>query len=130
MNSQDQNGWTCSKLILVLALLAVLAGVGILLGQGLSITRVSIDPQRRITLHHPADTNAYYILFRGETVTDISRPIDVALGEHRDPQTAEGLLKDLLPLSNQAFYRIRRVPLDQPLDLDGDGIDDVYELRH
>ena len=27
------------------------------------------------------------------------------------------------------FYRVVRVPLDRPLDTDGDGIDDVYELR-
>ena len=28
------------------------------------------------------------------------------------------------------FYRIRAVPFAQPLDLDGDGIDDGYELSH
>src|SRR5262249_27882301 len=32
--------------------------------------------------------------------------------------------------ANAAFYRIRRVPTLAPLDLDQDGIDDVYELRH
>jgi hypothetical protein len=29
-----------------------------------------------------------------------------------------------------AFYRVQQVPIAQPLDSDGDGIDDVYELRH
>jgi hypothetical protein len=28
-----------------------------------------------------------------------------------------------------AYYRLRRVPLDAPLDTDGDGIDDVWELH-
>jgi hypothetical protein len=35
-----------------------------------------------------------------------------------------GLLAD-----TAAFYRVRRVPLSQPLDTDGDGIDDAWELR-
>ena len=29
-----------------------------------------------------------------------------------------------------AFYRVRQIPIAQPLDSYGDGIDDVYELRH
>lgn len=29
-----------------------------------------------------------------------------------------------------AFYRVQQVPLARPLDTDGDGIDDAYELGH
>ena len=31
-------------------------------------------------------------------------------------------------LSQSAFYRVRGVPVATPLDSDGDGLDDVYEL--
>ncbi len=36
---------------------------------------------------------------------------------------------DVFPLQSRQFYRVRSRDVTQPLDSDGDGIDDVYELR-
>ena len=70
--------------------------------------------------------SSYFILYRGTEVANIHQPVDATLGP------LEFQLSDPTPVSAQAtaFYRIRAVPLAQPLDSDADGIDDVYELRH
>jgi alpha-tubulin suppressor-like RCC1 family protein len=69
---------------------------------------------------------SYFILYRGTEVTTIDQPVDATLG----PFVFQ--LSDPTPVSSNAtaFYRVRAVPFGQPLDLDGDGIDDGYELRH
>ncbi len=74
----------------------------------------------------PTNYLSYFILYRGTEVTNILQPVDATLG----PFVFQ--LSDPTPVSSNAsaFYRVRAVPLTQPLDLDGDGIDDVYELRH
>lgn len=72
------------------------------------------------------NSRSYFILHRGTEVTHIDQPVDATLG----PFVFQ--LADPTPVSSHAtaFYRIRAVPFAQPLDLDGDGIDDAYELRH
>ena len=74
----------------------------------------------------PTNYSSYFILYRGTEVTNINQPVDATLG----PFVFQ--LSDPAPISSNAtvFYRIRVVPLAQPLDSDGDGIDDGYELRH
>src|SRR6185503_15077677 len=44
--------------------------------------------------------------------------------------STNGVLADpnAVNLSQNAFYRVQGVPVSQPLDSDGDGLDDVYEL--
>jgi hypothetical protein len=86
---------------------------------------VGADGKFRLSFSH---TNAfsYFILYRGTDVANIHQPIDATLG----PFVFQ--LTDPTPVAanGSAFYRIRAVPLAQPLDLDGDGMDDGYELRH
>jgi hypothetical protein len=41
----------------------------------------------------------------------------------------EGQLEDASPLPSSAFYRVRQTRVSDPFDTDGDGIDDVWELR-
>jgi hypothetical protein len=69
---------------------------------------------------------SYFILYRGTEVTNIHQSVDATLG----PFVFQ--LSDPTPVSSNAtvFYRVRAVPLAHPLDLDGDGIADAYELRH
>ncbi len=99
----------------------------ILWAQDFRIDSYQIDSEGRLWLRHPADTNSYYILYRAETASAPQRPIALALG-HDGP----GYLSDPAPAhtNSTAFYRVRCVPLDAPIDCDLDGIDDVYELRH
>ena len=70
--------------------------------------------------------SSYFILYHGTEANNINQPVDATLG----PFVFR--LTDPTPVaaSPTAFYRIRAVPLAQPLDSDGDGIDDGYELRY
>ncbi|MBI3417215.1 MAG: Ig-like domain-containing protein [Verrucomicrobia bacterium] len=64
------------------------------------------------------------MLYRGDSLAHISTPTALALGNDGINELAESV-----PVQGATgFYRIRRVPRASPLDLDGDGIDDVYEL--
>jgi alpha-tubulin suppressor-like RCC1 family protein len=94
----------------------------------LRITALSIaaDGRAHISFTH-TNYRAYYILSRGAEPTNIQQPVQARLAEF--PPV---LVIDPAPDSSNAsaFYRIGAVPVSQALDLDGDGIDDVYELRH
>lgn len=71
------------------------------------------------------DNKNYYILDQSTDLTDFS-PMDTSFGGGTDawaftvPTAA----------SETMFWRVRRVPVTAALDLDGDGIDDAFELSH
>jgi alpha-tubulin suppressor-like RCC1 family protein len=92
------------------------------------ITERSVGPNGRLQLAFThTNSRAYYVLCRGPTVTNIDQPVEVRLAS-----SLPLVLTDPTPAASNgsAFYRLRAVPLNQPLDLDADGIDDIYELRH
>jgi hypothetical protein len=97
------------------------------LGQGFHIQDLKLDPAGRIHVSYPSDTNSYYILYRGRTATNVALPVSMALGI-----SPQGTLDEPNRINSAAvaFYRVRQVPIAQPLDIDGDGLDDVIELRH
>ncbi len=97
--------------------------------QEFQINEIRLDPQGGVVLLHPSDTNSYYILYRGDAVTEIVFPVDMALGEPAVLANIPGRLADHAPLADTAFYRVLKVSLSQPRDSDGDGFDDVTELR-
>jgi len=71
-----------------------------------------------------ASPTHYYVLFRGDTAQRVGEPVAVEWG-----QTGKLSLLDLGGGGAAArFYRVLEVPVTVPLDLDGDGIDDLYEL--
>ena len=86
---------------------------------------IGADGRFRLSFSH-TNSFSYFILYRGTDLANISQPVDATLG----PFVFQ--LSDPTPVSStpSAFYRVRAVPLAQPLDVDGDGIDDGYELRH
>ncbi|HAB18847.1 MAG TPA: hypothetical protein DCE44_20700, partial [Verrucomicrobiales bacterium] len=77
-----------------------------------------------VFVSHTSNTNSYYLLLRGDRLESIISARDAALGA-----ADSGLLHDSASLATTRFFRVREVPADAPLDSDGDGIDDVYELR-
>lgn len=91
--------------------------------QDLRVTDPQLSADGIVTLSHAASTNAYYILYRGETLGSIAVPRDLQPG-----LLPIGVLTDRPPRPETAFYRVREVPLEQPLDSDGDGLNDAYEL--
>lgn len=72
----------------------------------------------------PSATDAYDVLVRGSTLSDLSHPVAVRLGT-----AGPGELVDPSPPRDSAFYQVIRQSLERPGDLDRDGLDDVYELR-
>ncbi|MCI0539394.1 MAG: hypothetical protein L0Z50_29650 [Verrucomicrobiales bacterium] len=120
-----QQTWThASKLFLALAIL-LFADWSNALGQTAKITDARIGADGRFVLHHAADPNFYYILRKGEQVTAILTAKDIQLGQLGNAQ-----LKDPDLAVNAGFYRVQQAPITTPLDTDGDGIDDVYELKN
>jgi hypothetical protein len=101
------------------------AAIAAVQGQAPRISLTAENSQGNIVVTHTADTNNYYLLLRGPRVTLITTAVDAALGVG-----PSGQLRDTKPPAGGAFYRVEAVPKDTPLDSDGDGIDDVYELEH
>lgn len=87
---------------------------------------LSVNLDDRAVLEFPADPSFYYVLIRGETVADISETKLISLFEDSSGRLVD---PDAVSASATTFYRVSRVPRDTPLDLDDDGIDDVYELQ-
>jgi hypothetical protein len=108
-----------------LALLMLAPGTRLVQAQAPSITAAVRNSNGTITISHTADTNSYYLLLRGSTVTQIAAPVDAALGTG-----SRGQMRDTAPFAAEAFYRVEAVPQSAPLDSDYDGMDDVYELQH
>jgi hypothetical protein len=108
---------------------AILAALGFgviqVQAQNFRVSGIKLEPQNGIRIGFPVDTNAYYILYRGTTVTNISQPVSLVLGT--GPM---GDLADQHSSMMSAFYRVRQVSQATPLDTDQDGIDDVYEIQH
>ncbi|HSU54213.1 MAG TPA: lamin tail domain-containing protein [Candidatus Dormibacteraeota bacterium] len=94
-------------------------------GQSFSITNFNVALSGPRTIGFSADADSYYILYRGQVVTNISEPVKMALGI-----SGSLTLQDSSSQTAAQFYRVARVPLLQPLDSDGDGIDDVFELSY
>ncbi len=94
-------------------------------GQGFRINQIQIGGDNRPRIDYTASSNHYYLLLRSDSITNIVQPVSAALFSGTN-----GLMVDpgLVALSRSAFYTIREVPVSQPLDSDGDRLDDVYEL--
>lgn len=93
--------------------------------QQVVISNFFINQQDVPTVNYFAEEGRYFVLWRGEELTNIHEPVRVAMGSAGD-----AMLQDLQPLSQRtaAFYVLQSIPLDSPLDLDGDGLNDVFEL--
>lgn len=96
-----------------------------MLAQEFRVTQVVLDAGGRPRVTVPGSTNSYYILRRGDEPHEIRLPVNIVLG-------TEGAvsLMDSRRHRDATFLRVQRVPVDSPLDTDGDGIDDHYELLH
>lgn len=92
--------------------------------QALRLTEIHRDGTGSVVVKHQARTGAYYLLQRGTSLRDISLPVAAQLGT-----AGVATLRDNTALAATGFYRLLEIPLTQPRDTDGDGIDDVYELE-
>jgi hypothetical protein len=93
--------------------------------QNFQVTSDSINAQGKFTVGFASDINSYFILNRGPQVLTITSPVAMVLG-----QAGGGQLTDTVAAVGASFFTVQKVPLTQPHDSDGDGIDDVFELQH
>lgn len=92
--------------------------------QELLLTEVGLDEENRPIVRFTPDPGHYYILYRGDDVNQVVVPMDVVMGDRADA------VRDPEPATFEArFYRVQQVSILAPLDLDEDGMDDVYELE-
>jgi alpha-tubulin suppressor-like RCC1 family protein len=96
-----------------------------------SITGFELGAGQTVRIRTPVAAGSYFILLRGGDLTTVNEP--AALG--MNPLTSHPEEVELvdgpsaLPIAAR-FYRVEQVPLDTPRDTDGDGMDDVFELRY
>ncbi|PYK02914.1 MAG: hypothetical protein DME23_00705 [Verrucomicrobia bacterium] len=95
--------------------------------QDFRVTEIAINAQGQLTVSHPSVSSAYYLFYRGDGVTNINQVVELKLGQDGTGQLTDPTRADSSP---QAYYRVLQVPRDQSLDVDGDGLPDVYELLH
>ncbi len=89
------------------------------------ITNFTVAVTGTRTVQFAANVNSYYILYSGSVVTNVNQPIAIALGSPGELQ-----FQDAAPQLDAQFYRVAEIPQSQPLDSDGDGIDDLFELSY
>jgi hypothetical protein len=83
--------------------------------------------QPPVVLTYLSKTNFYYRLYQGTDANTDLPPLAMKLGIDGDDTMTDP--NPVLPEPTEDDYTLENQPIDQPLDFDGDGIDDVYELR-
>lgn len=93
--------------------------------ESLHISDIHATPGRPVEIIYRSSPDFYYILLKGSTVHNVNTSACISL-----PSDNPSKLIDPVPPHTTAFYRIMEIPLNDSLDTDGDGIDDVFELQH
>src|SRR5688572_8674742 len=121
MELKEEKSWSVIFLRLTISLM-LFAGATVW-AQELRVTEALLNTQGRFTVFYASDASAYYVLYAGDRVTELTRVVALTLGAN-----GEGQLIDPLSIGGnaQAFYRVRQVPRSASLDLDGDRLPDVF----
>jgi hypothetical protein len=90
------------------------------------ITSLTIGPDNRPRIEYGAVSNQYYLLLRGTSLTNLTQPVSAKLFAAPNDVLSDS---NTVAFTGSVFYRVRAVPVGDPLDSDGDGLDDVYELQ-
>jgi hypothetical protein len=93
--------------------------------QSFSLTNFTLASGGARSVQFAGNSNYYYILYSGTALTNINQPTALTFGSNGLVQ-----LQDVSPQVAAQFYRVLQVPISKPLDVDGDGISDVYELSY
>jgi hypothetical protein len=94
--------------------------------QTFRVTDFFVDPQDRAHVRYESDPNFYDALHRSSAISQFGSAVELALGVN-----GEGILSDQNRIGpdTTVFYRVQRISVVQPLDSDGDGLNDVTELQ-
>jgi len=102
-----------------------LAWAGVAQTAAFRILRAERDTAGRPRLEIAGSPEHYFVLYRAAHLPGPWEPVLLILG-----QDGVQALTDARPLGGATFYRVQRVPRAVPLDVDRDGIDDLFELAH
>jgi hypothetical protein len=86
-----------------------------------------LDDTNRVHVKYPSSPDYYYTLNSRIGIDGLLVPIAMELGHAGD---GELISPTPQPRGTNVFYSVSKVAIDRPIDTDGDGIDDVYELKH
>ncbi len=91
------------------------------------IREITLDPNGRLLFTVPSTTAHYYVLYHRPTLAlENERPLAIINGEEE-----ETVLRDQLGLRpSSGYYRVSQHDRAQPDDIDGDGLDDVFEMSN
>jgi len=112
--------FSLSKLAIGIAL-----STGFSLAQHPTVDDLGIDDTGRFSVSATAQPDVYYRLLHAPDLSGPWTPSYVASPEPLLPFT----LTDPVPAKRTGFYRLEQVATGTPKDSDGDGIDDLTELR-
>lgn len=87
---------------------------------------IEFNQNGQLELEFPSSAESYYILKRGTTVDILDASVAAELGVDGTGRLSDSGLGDF----GQTFYAIQKISLTEPLDSDGDGMDDVFELTY
>ncbi len=88
------------------------------------VTVVVQEESQTIRVEIPTAADHYYVIFKGTSVSSLQTPVAL-FHENKDFATFSEAIAQA-PTS-AVFYRIQPTPITAPADVDGDGIDDLYE---
>ncbi|MDA0347381.1 MAG: Ig-like domain-containing protein [Verrucomicrobia bacterium] len=92
--------------------------------QEFRVQSIELNENGVLALEFPSEAESYYLLKRGQTVDVLDSAVAAQLGIN-----GTGFLSDSEFASpGKTFYVVQKIPISDPLDTDGDGIDDVFEL--
>jgi hypothetical protein len=90
--------------------------------QSFRIEAFEMDAQKKLRLTVTQDTNSYFRLLAGPETRSVTNVTAISLNNT--------VLAPSPSTNDDSFFRVHRVALAMPVDSDGDGIDDIWELTH
>ena len=95
-------------------------------GQDFQVQDMSLNQNGELELEYPSSIDSYYFLKRGDTVDILGSGVAGQIGVN-----GTGVLTDSsIDGMARNFYVIEKFSIYDPLDFDGDGMDDVFEIRY
>ncbi|MCB1124035.1 MAG: hypothetical protein KJT03_20955, partial [Verrucomicrobiae bacterium] len=80
---------------------------------------ITLDSNGDLAIEFPANEGSYYLLKRGSTVDLQDEGVDGQIGAD-----GTGVLRDVnVGGVTRAFYVVQKISVDDPLDMDEDGMD-------
>jgi len=96
--------------------------------ESFGVTGVHFDATGRTVVSVPSTAGTYFVLSRGDEIHSIRTPVAVELESSQEGPLPVELTDPEWPLGDgPRFYRVEQVGAGEAGDLDGDGLDDLFE---